>query len=367
MYGAISVLVVVSDGIVQRALTRELDAQEPPYRIQVADSVAATRHLLSAGPFDVILADHILPDGTLSDLIESTLGRPIIAIADALDANTALRELGSGVSDFLTKVAQGHYLKLLQQRIELVFRRWRAAQQSAQSEAALRAANKRLSLALSSSQLTLWDYDARAGMMYLSREWAQILEREAQESFSYRLDELQALVHPDDVATMHAQMLATLKGTQATYSLDQRIRTASGRWKWIHSDGTVTERDAAGRALRGTGTNVDIDLRKCAEEKLATAARQLREMTHGIPGAVYQFQWIEGKRPRINFISAGVSKLMGVDFQEVERDATKVFAATVDEDRAGFVASLSEATAAKASNECDPRHAGVRRAFQARP
>ena len=50
--------------------------------------------------------------------------------------------------------------------------------------------------------------------------------------------------------------------SSSIYKIEHRIRTANGDWKWIESHGKVVARDAAGRALRMTGTNADIDERK---------------------------------------------------------------------------------------------------------
>ena len=81
----------------------------------------------------------------------------------------------------------------------------------------------------------------------------------------------------------------------------------------------VTERGANGRAQRMTGTNADIDARKHAEEAMVAAERRLREVTDGLPGAVYQFQWSGGSRVRFNFLSAGVLDLLGVGREAIMR------------------------------------------------
>ena len=227
----------------------------------------------------------------------------------------------------------------------------------AQAESELKVASERLSLAMSAANLVLWDFDIARGVMYLSRVWAEVTGEEGREAISIRAEDLEAQVHPEDVAPMREQIKATMKGMQAAYQIDQRIRRKNGQWKWIHSHGMVTERDASGKAVRATGINVDIDERKRAEEALraamqdlAQAEQRMRAMTDGVPGAVYQFQWVEGKRPRVLFISAGVAELIGVDRTRIESEPDLVFKAALDEDRAAFVASLNEATARKATH-----------------
>lgn len=227
----------------------------------------------------------------------------------------------------------------------------------AQVESELKVASERLSLAMSAANLVLWDFDISRGVVYLSREWAEMTGADRREAISIRAEDLEAQVHPEDVAPMREQIKATMKGTLAAYQIDQRIRRKNGEWKWVHSHGTVTERDASGKALRATGINVDIDERKRGEEALraamqglAHAEQRMRAMTDGVPGAVYQFQWVEGKGPRVLFISAGVAELIGVDRARIESEPDLLFKAALDEDRAGFVASLNEATARKATH-----------------
>ena len=105
----------------------------------------------------------------------------------------------------------------------------------------------------------------------------------------------------------------------------------------------VTERSANGRAMRMTGTNADIDARKHAEEAMVAAERRLREVTDGLPGAVYQFQWSGGSRVRFNFLSAGVLDLLGVGREAIMRAPRLVFAAVVKDDRRAFLESLRAA------------------------
>ncbi len=93
-----------------------------------------------------------------------------------------------------------------------------------------------------------------------------------------------------------------------------------------------------------TGTNADIDERKRAEEAVASAERRLREVTDGLPGAVYQFQWVAGAPlPRINFVSAGVAEMLGVAPEAVVADSSRLFGAVASEDRAHVLDTLQDA------------------------
>ena len=217
-------------------------------------------------------------------------------------------------------------------------------------EAMARESEARLDLALRGSRLALWDLEVASGRVFLSDDWAELLGQERSSSV-VPIASLKELVHPDDLERVTAAAFAALKGTTPEYSVEHRIRTASGAWKWIHSHGMVTERSADGRAVRMTGTNADIDERKRAEEAVASAERRLREVTDGLPGAVYQFQWVaDAPLPRVNFVSAGVAEMLNVAPETVVADSSRLFDAVAAEDRAHVLNTMQDAHARAASH-----------------
>jgi PAS domain S-box-containing protein len=210
------------------------------------------------------------------------------------------------------------------------------------AEEQLATVRERLGLALRGSKLALWDLDVETGRVFLSEDWGTILGTERRDVV-VPIASLTALVHPDDLPGITAAAFAAFKGERPEYLVEHRVRTAQGRWKWIQSHGMVTERRPNGRAKRMTGTNADIDARKHAEEAMVAAERRLREVTDGLPGAVYQFQWSGGSRVRFNFLSAGVLDLLGVGREAILRAPRLVFGAVVKEDRRAFLESLRTA------------------------
>lgn len=145
--------------------------------------------------------------------------------------------------------------------------------QLSEAQAALRAEHARLEAALDGSSVALWDTDLRTGRVYLSDAWAQILGAPPGET-NTTADVLAGLVHPDDLELLRKASLEAMKGTVGVYTIEHRVRTRSGGWRWILSRGRVTERDrVTGRALRMIGTNVDITDRKRIEEAVQSAAQ----------------------------------------------------------------------------------------------
>ena len=139
-------------------------------------------------------------------------------------------------------------------------------------------AKERLDLALQAANILSWDWDARRTDVLLGGSWAIIL-RVGKETSALTLDELAQMVHPDDLPKVKQVLGNCLNGEESEYMAEHRIRTLAGGWVWSLGRGRVVERDAAGRALRMTGVNVDIDDRKRAEVELLAAVQREKELS----------------------------------------------------------------------------------------
>ncbi|HLX78988.1 MAG TPA: PAS domain S-box protein, partial [Burkholderiales bacterium] len=157
------------------------------------------------------------------------------------------------------------------------------------AEIALGEAKERLQLALEGSSASLWDTDLRTGEVYLSEGWADSIGQPRAGTRS-TVEELMKMVHPDDLPRVRRESMRTVKGESSEYLQEHRVRTRSGDWKWILTRGKVVERDAAGgRALRMTGTNVDVTERKRAEQALRDAEERYRSLIELAPDGVTVF------------------------------------------------------------------------------
>ncbi|MCX5691801.1 MAG: PAS domain S-box protein, partial [Planctomycetota bacterium] len=138
---------------------------------------------------------------------------------------------------------------------------------------------ERLDLAVSSTELGLWDWNPATGALIVNDRWATML--------GCRVDELpgdvtawSTRVHPDDLPkAMEAIKQATEHDEM--YVCEFRMRHSDGSWRWILDQGRVAKRDPKGNVVRMVGTHADITARKKAQEALshamATAAAALRE------------------------------------------------------------------------------------------
>jgi len=134
-------------------------------------------------------------------------------------------------------------------------------------EEVLRESQERLQLAVSGTNLGLWDWNVQTGEAVYNQQWAEML--------GYALVEIEPnanswkrLVHPDDAQQMMEILNLHFEKKTPFYEAEFRMRTKSGGWKWILSMGRVFEWDDDGNPLRMTGTHRDITERKEAEEEL---------------------------------------------------------------------------------------------------
>jgi PAS domain S-box-containing protein len=144
-----------------------------------------------------------------------------------------------------------------------------------------------LRAALEGSDLAAWVWDVASDRVKLSESWLELLG-EPRREITVTRRELASLVHPDDLPRVISVIDAVTRGRTSAYDVDHRVRVAGGGYRWIQSRGKVTERDAAGRPLRITGTNADITARRRAEELLAAREMQLRLVTDSMPAMIVE-------------------------------------------------------------------------------
>jgi diguanylate cyclase (GGDEF)-like protein/PAS domain S-box-containing protein len=175
-------------------------------------------------------------------------------------------------------------------------------------------AKERLDLALTSSNLALWDWDLAAHRAYYNEGWAAILGESRREA-TFSESEVREWTHPGDEAVFEAALANAIKGVSESFDCEYRIQHSSGDWLWVHSRGKVTLRDAAGQALRMTGTSTDITKRKLAEERAEFLAT--RDALTRLPNRVLLNDRLE------QAITNGARSRTGLAFMFIDLDRFK--------------------------------------------
>jgi len=150
------------------------------------------------------------------------------------------------------------------------------------AERALSEAKERLELATEGGNLAVWDVDVGTDQMHLGGGLAESMGARP----DLRSAQLLERVHPADQAALRSAYLRLLKDVDVPQGIEFRLRMVTGEWKWLHCSGRVTQRDDEGRALRMTGTLVEIDARKRAEQATRDAEERYRTLVELAPTGV---------------------------------------------------------------------------------
>lgn len=135
------------------------------------------------------------------------------------------------------------------------------------AEVSLNDREKQLELVLDASQLGFWDWDIKKDKVIRNERWASML--------GYSLDDIEFTVkqwidfiHPDDQVRAYQSIQDCLEGLAPVHSIEYRMRTKDGQYKWILDQAQVVERDANQKAIRMCGTHTDVTERKLMEEQI---------------------------------------------------------------------------------------------------
>nr|WP_274620464.1 EAL domain-containing protein [Colwellia maritima] len=136
---------------------------------------------------------------------------------------------------------------------------------------ALKSGREQMQLVLAGAELGFWDWDMTTGKVERNERWATMLGYTYQE-IQYTTNQWSDFVHPDDRERAWESINDVLEGRSKGHSLEYRMLTKDGGYRWILDQANVMKRDNNGKPLRMSGTHNDITNRKIAEEKLKLAA-----------------------------------------------------------------------------------------------
>lgn len=130
----------------------------------------------------------------------------------------------------------------------------------------LRDAVERFDLCVRGSDSAIWDLDTISGNLFLAPRLKQLLGYGEEHKIS-TISELYALVHPDDLTHMRAQLEQLPKSSTPGIESIFRLRARGGEYLWFQSKGAIRH-NKAGLAERAAGSMTEITARVHAEEEL---------------------------------------------------------------------------------------------------
>ncbi len=171
---------------------------------------------------------------------------------------------------------------------------------------------RRLASALEGADLGMWETDLRTGAQFCDERLAGMLGY-APDEIGASVHDWEKLCHPDDLPRIQGAFQRHITGTTLLYEAEHRVRTKSGKWKWLLVRGKVVERDARGEPLTMTGTCLDITERKQALQELARSEERFRAVVESVPDLI----WLKDRQGRITHVNPAVSTLMNRPASEI--------------------------------------------------
>ncbi|MCB1887470.1 MAG: EAL domain-containing protein [Rhodocyclaceae bacterium] len=140
-----------------------------------------------------------------------------------------------------------------------------ALRNSRRNRRRIREFQKRWKFALESAGHGVWDWDIQRDEHFFSSGWCDMLGLPASEERNLARD---GLIHPDDLADVHARVAHALASAEGSFQSEHRIRHADGHTLWVLERGRVVERDRDGEARRLVATLEDVTARREAAEQI---------------------------------------------------------------------------------------------------
>lgn len=135
----------------------------------------------------------------------------------------------------------------------------------------MRALSNRLDLALTTSEIGIWEYDIDTGAVYWDERMFELYDVPPREDCD--VSTWSSRLHPDDLAAEEAKLVEATR-TLGRYDTQFRIVTSTGEIRWIRAIGRIHIDSSGGRRIVGVNWNVSRD----HELKAAiTRAKELAE------------------------------------------------------------------------------------------
>jgi PAS domain S-box-containing protein len=179
------------------------------------------------------------------------------------------------------------------------------------AEEALKSSEERLNLTLDAVNVGIWDWNVPSGNAVFSPKYYTMLGYEPYE-FPQNYDSWRKLVHPEDIGWVEQEIQKRING-KGNYALEMRMKTKSGHWRWILTEGKVVEFDLDRNPVRMVGTHKDITERINMEKALTESEEKYRTLFNSNP----DYTFLMGPDGEIKDVNEATTKIIGFSKEEI--------------------------------------------------
>lgn len=191
---------------------------------------------------------------------------------------------------------------------------------------------------LEQADLAFWQWNLQTNDVWGTDRWLESLPVEHERRIIDRDDWL-TCVHPADRETVRDVVESRFEpDSRDIWSVEYRIETDGGEWRWRETLGKVIERNEDGRATHAVGIVHEIDDRKAARRQL----EEERDMFAAGPAVV--FRWRNEPGWPMEYVSANVMNLLEYTPTELRTDGIAYEQLTHPDDRERIRNEVSDAS-----------------------
>lgn len=154
----------------------------------------------------------------------------------------------------------------------------------ARAEAALRASEARMRIALDAAQMATWEWHLRTDEIYWNEQHF-LLFGMTPRTTPMQPDDFFAHVHPDERGWLAERLQAAVAG-RSVFAAEFRCVTEAGEQRWMSGYGRVTA-DVGGLATHMSGVMFDITERKQVEASLRESEERFRAVANLVPDLLW--------------------------------------------------------------------------------
>ncbi|TVS11088.1 MAG: PAS domain S-box protein [Gammaproteobacteria bacterium] len=201
------------------------------------------------------------------------------------------------------------------------------------TQVALERAEQRLSLAMKTANIGLWDLGMNKEDSYFSDTFYTMLGYDPGD-FSPGIEALKQLCHPDDRLEAWSALKQHVRGNLGTWQNEHRLIEKSGSSRWVRAIGEVIERSETGAPLRMVGVHIDISALKESNERLELAI----ESSDGA-----SFDWVIPEQ--VIHVDASARRMLGDSASDGSISEKDLVERLHPEDRQGYLTAINALSA----------------------
>ena len=184
---------------------------------------------------------------------------------------------------------------------------------------ALRTSQQTLEMALDAGEIGIWDWDMKTNETYFSDGWLRMLGYEPGE-IEQNFDGWKSLVHAEDLPATLKDLTLHVEQDKP-YEVEHRLKTKSGKWRWIQSRGRVIARDKqTGEPLRMVGVHRDVQENREMRDALKVSEERHRIISQTVSDYAYAYTVGENGTLHKDWSTAAFSDITGYSFDELPDD-----------------------------------------------